>query len=165
MSPLQNNRMASPEESEIPTPSSHPTDQPRFKASAAKRNAPRQTIPLLDANGFRVKRQQIDAKETTPAEQAGKSSIDGVNQETSIADEVSQGAKYVIDGPLRRVPPYYFTYLTFCKQRWRDRNLLDLFTSEFRDRDAAYYVRYQLHNASLKTNMFRNKQSKVAKSL
>lgn len=82
----------------------------------------------------------MDAKVTTPAEQAGKSSIEGVAQEHTIADEVAQGAKYVIDGPLRRVPPYYFTYLTFCKQRWRDKNLLDLFTSEFRDRDAAYYV-------------------------
>lgn len=116
-----------------------PTNNPRFKLGATKRTAPRQTTPLLDANGFRVKRQQMDARDTTPAEAAGRAQIDGISQETTIADEVAQGAKYVIDGPLRRVPPYYFTYLTFCKQRWRDKNLLDLFTTEFRDRDAAYY--------------------------
>ncbi len=28
-----------------------------------------------------------------------------------------------------------------CKERWRDREILDVFTSEFRDRPAAYYVR------------------------
>ncbi|KAF5110967.1 hypothetical protein DV454_004762 [Geotrichum candidum] len=107
--------------------SGHPTTNPRFK-----------TTSLYDANGFRIKRQQMDAKETTPSEQVGQA-IKGVSNEITIADEVAQGAKYVIDGNLRRVPPYYFTYLTFCKERWRDRNIFELFTSEFRDRDAAYY--------------------------
>ena len=45
----------------------------------------------------------------------------------------------VIDGPFRRIKPYYFTYKTFCKLRWRDRNILDIFTSEFRDRKESYY--------------------------
>ncbi|KAI0842529.1 pseudouridine synthase [Hypoxylon sp. FL0890] len=40
---------------------------------------------------------------------------------------------------LRRVAPYYFTYKTWCKQRWRGRTLLDVFESEFRDRPLAYY--------------------------
>lgn len=44
-----------------------------------------------------------------------------------------------IDGPLRKIKPYYFTYKTFCKLRWRDRELLDVFVSEFRDRTAEYY--------------------------
>ena len=46
---------------------------------------------------------------------------------------------YVIEDGLRRVAPYYYTYNTFCKQRWRDRTLLDIFASEFRDRTAEYY--------------------------
>lgn len=44
-----------------------------------------------------------------------------------------------VDGPLRKIVPYYFTYNTYCKLRWRDRNLLDVFTNEFRDRPAEYY--------------------------
>lgn len=40
---------------------------------------------------------------------------------------------------LRRIKPYYFTYKTFCKLRWRDRNILNVFTTEFRDRDREYY--------------------------
>ena len=45
----------------------------------------------------------------------------------------------IIDGPLRKIKPYNFTYRTFCKERWRDRKLIDVFTSEFRDREPDYY--------------------------
>lgn len=47
---------------------------------------------------------------------------------------------YIIDNGLRRVAPYFFTYHTYCKERWRGRGLLDIFTSEFRDRSEDYYV-------------------------
>jgi tRNA pseudouridine synthase 9 len=46
---------------------------------------------------------------------------------------------YYLDDGLRKVTPYHFTYNTFCKQRWRDREILDIFASEFRDRPAEYY--------------------------
>jgi hypothetical protein len=48
---------------------------------------------------------------------------------------------YYLDNGLRRVAPYHFTYNTYCKERWRGRELLDIFVSEFRDRPAEYYVR------------------------
>jgi hypothetical protein len=48
---------------------------------------------------------------------------------------------YYFEGGLRRVKPYHYTYNTFCKERWRDRELLDIFQSEFRDRTPEYYVR------------------------
>jgi tRNA pseudouridine synthase 9 len=47
---------------------------------------------------------------------------------------------YIIDGNLRRVTPYHFTYNTNCKQRWRGRGILDIFQDEFRDRPLEYYV-------------------------
>lgn len=47
----------------------------------------------------------------------------------------------VIDGSLRKILPYYFTYKTFCKLRWRDRKLVDVFLSEFRDREPSYYIK------------------------
>ena len=46
---------------------------------------------------------------------------------------------YYIENGLRRVAPYHYTYNTNCKQRWRNRTLLDIFSSEFRDRDREYY--------------------------
>ncbi|KAL9082790.1 MAG: hypothetical protein Q9159_006166 [Coniocarpon cinnabarinum] len=45
---------------------------------------------------------------------------------------------YLADG-LRRVQPYHFTYNTYCKERWRGRALLEIFTDEFRDRPKEYY--------------------------
>ncbi|TEY84264.1 hypothetical protein BOTCAL_0018g00410 [Botryotinia calthae] len=46
---------------------------------------------------------------------------------------------YYLDNGLRRVAPYHFTYNTYCKQRWRGREILDIFSSEFRDRPIEYY--------------------------
>ena len=44
-----------------------------------------------------------------------------------------------IKGNLRFIKPYYFTYKTYCKERWRGSKLLDVFTREFRDRKKSYY--------------------------
>jgi tRNA pseudouridine32 synthase len=46
---------------------------------------------------------------------------------------------YYLSGGLRRVAPYHFTYNTNCKGRWRGREILDIFASEFRDRPREYY--------------------------
>lgn len=48
---------------------------------------------------------------------------------------------YYLEDGLRRVHPYHFTYNTYCKERWRGRGILDIFTDEFRDRPVEYYVR------------------------
>lgn len=46
---------------------------------------------------------------------------------------------YRIENGLRIVEPYYFTYQTYCKERWRGRPLIDIYDSEFRDRPLEYY--------------------------
>ncbi|KAI1865889.1 uncharacterized protein JN550_008147 [Neoarthrinium moseri] len=46
---------------------------------------------------------------------------------------------YFVENGLRRVAPYHYTYNTWCKERWRGRQLLEIFDSEFRDRPVAYY--------------------------
>ena len=51
---------------------------------------------------------------------------------------------YFHDG-LRKVLPYHYTYNTYCKERWRGRELLDIFATEFRDRPKEYYVAIPLH--------------------
>lgn len=48
---------------------------------------------------------------------------------------------YIFEDGLRRVAPYHFTYNTWCKERWRGRELLEIFGDEFRDRPVEYYVR------------------------
>ncbi|KAK2740114.1 hypothetical protein FQN57_006229 [Myotisia sp. PD_48] len=46
---------------------------------------------------------------------------------------------YYFEKGFRRVAPYHFTYNTYCKERWRGRELLEIFTTEFRDREKEYY--------------------------
>lgn len=98
---------------------------------------------LRDNNGFRMRRQEIDKNTLTAYEQLGglkyKDDTNTLASKKTIFEEETEGASYVIDGRLRRVAPYFFTYLTYCKMRWRNRTLLDIFVTEFRDRDAEFY--------------------------
>lgn len=48
---------------------------------------------------------------------------------------------YYFEEGLRKIPPYHYTYNTYCKERWKGRTLLDIFVKEFRDRPEQYYVR------------------------
>ncbi|KAL2264908.1 hypothetical protein VTJ83DRAFT_7418 [Remersonia thermophila] len=57
---------------------------------------------------------------------------------TTAPSEPSPQRYYYKDG-LRRVAPYFYTYNTWCKERWRGRELIDVFQSEFRDRPIEYY--------------------------
>jgi len=47
---------------------------------------------------------------------------------------------YYFENGYRRVQPYHYTYNTWCKQRWRGREILDIFIDEFRDRTVEYYT-------------------------
>ncbi|KAF8249597.1 pseudouridine synthase [Wilcoxina mikolae CBS 423.85] len=46
---------------------------------------------------------------------------------------------YYFEDGLRKVHPYDYTYNTFCKERWRGKTLLEIFSTEFRDRPLEYY--------------------------
>lgn len=63
---------------------------------------------------------------------------------TTASSKKNWPAPYYYENGLRRVKPYHFTYNTFCKERWRNRELVDIFISEFRDRPPEYYVRHPL---------------------
>jgi hypothetical protein len=41
---------------------------------------------------------------------------------------------------LKRVAPYWHPYRTYAKQRWWNREILELVSTEFRDRSIEYYV-------------------------
>lgn len=42
---------------------------------------------------------------------------------------------------LKKIAPYWHPYRTFAKERWRNREILELVSTEFRDRSVEYYVR------------------------
>lgn len=103
---------------------------------------------LRDVDGFRIRGgREVESERAhvtgSQASEAG-AEITSINSEglrvINIQGDMTAGAKYIIEGSLRKVVPYYYTYLTFCKMRWRDRKLIDIFTTEFRDRDESYYV-------------------------
>lgn len=43
---------------------------------------------------------------------------------------------------LKKIPPYWYPYTTMTKMRWIGRELLEVVSTEFRDRSMEYYVRH-----------------------
>ncbi|KAI5956521.1 RIB2 [Candida jiufengensis] len=86
-----------------------------------------------DINGFRLKQQDIDKSKILDEDPTNTTTT------KTIEEKEAEGAEYVIEKNLRKVSPYYYTYMTYCKLRWRDRTLLDIFTEEFRDRTPEVY--------------------------
>jgi tRNA pseudouridine synthase 8/2,5-diamino-6-(5-phospho-D-ribitylamino)-pyrimidin-4(3H)-one deaminase len=87
----------------------------------------RGAVPLVDENGFKVRKVQDVANKTC------------LESNKTILEE-DEETNYIIDGKLRRTTPYFFTYMTYCKLRWRDRTLLDIFSNEFRLYPESYYI-------------------------
>lgn len=45
---------------------------------------------------------------------------------------------------LKKISPYWYPYTTMAKERWLGRELLEVVSTEFRDRSMEYYVRYDI---------------------
>jgi tRNA pseudouridine synthase 9 len=52
---------------------------------------------------------------------------------------------YSMHNGLRHVAPYEFNYRTYCKKRWLNRTLLDVFVTEFLDMSSEYYRNAIVH--------------------
>ena len=48
------------------------------------------------------------------------------------------------NGGLKKMPPYWYPYTTMAKERWLGREILEIVSTEFRDRSMEYYVRLPL---------------------
>jgi hypothetical protein len=51
------------------------------------------------------------------------------------------GVEYTPNG-LRKIKPYWYNYATMAKQRWLGREILEIVSTEFRDRSMEYYVSF-----------------------
>ncbi|KAF9362804.1 hypothetical protein BGX34_005461 [Mortierella sp. NVP85] len=65
-----------------------------------------------------------------------KKRLDLVNSEDDL-----KSAEYYFENDLRKIKPYYFKYQTFAKGRWLGRKVIEVFNTEFRDRDNTFYER------------------------
>lgn len=45
---------------------------------------------------------------------------------------------------LKKISPYWYPYTTMTKMRWIGRELLEVVSTEFRDRSMEYYVRQEI---------------------
>jgi hypothetical protein len=111
---------------------------------------------LLDVKGASSMSEPVsEAAQRSPAVQARSSAAEIAT--TSSAQQpdqtVDSGLEYVVlpnghrryrkgqDPRLRYQKPYWWPYKTFVKDRWIGRELLEVVSTEFRDRSVEYYVR------------------------
>ena len=59
---------------------------------------------------------------------------------TLMADQPQSFKPKEVKG-LKKIPPYWYPYTTMTKLRWIGRELLEVVSTEFRDRSMEYYVR------------------------
>ncbi|QPG74686.1 hypothetical protein FOA43_002019 [Brettanomyces nanus] len=113
-----------------------------IESPAKMRKSSRGQSPQVDSHGFRRSQVSVDAEKMSAYERMGgdgnRLNMDGFPKNKTIKQE-DDDTDYIIDGSLRRVEPYYFTYMTHCKERWRNKNILDVFSSEFRLFSRSYY--------------------------
>ncbi len=69
----------------------------------------------------------------------------GKELETGESDTTSSTAAETImpipRSGLKKIAPYWYPYKTMAKGRWFNREILELVSTEFRDRSLEYYVR------------------------
>lgn len=56
-----------------------------------------------------------------------------------ISSRINEAPNFYFENGLRKVKPYYFEYATFAKERWVGKHLLEMFSTEFKDRGKLYY--------------------------
>ncbi|AEO64505.1 pseudouridine synthase [Thermothielavioides terrestris NRRL 8126] len=96
-------------------------------------------IIVASCQEMAVSTSSLDASGESRRDREGATPSDaGLQLPHSLPPEKWPWPYYFEDG-LRRVSPYFYTYNTWCKERWRGRQLVDIFESEFRDRPLEYY--------------------------
>ncbi len=123
-----------------------PTKQARRPSSSVEEppsKISKGLLPLVDEHGFKRRQVYIDAENMSAYQRMGgdenKKNLKGYPKHRTMREE-DEHTNYIIDGPLRRLEPYYFTYMTHCKERWIGRKILDVFSTEFRLYPRSYYV-------------------------
>ncbi|KAF8326634.1 pseudouridine synthase [Cantharellus anzutake] len=74
-----------------------------------------------------------------------------LTSESSRSSNSCQDSSVFCTPGLKRIPPYWYPYRTFAKERWWNREILELFSTEFRDRSVEYY-RFALESGVVTMN-------------
>ncbi|KAF9203686.1 hypothetical protein BGZ49_006154 [Haplosporangium sp. Z 27] len=83
-----------------------------------------------------------------------------------MEDDLKNVEYYIENGKflyLRKIKPYFFKYQTFAKGRWLGRQLIEVFNTEFRDRDNTFYER-AIKDGRIKINGEKVSQDYIVKN-
>ncbi|XP_067947120.1 pseudouridylate synthase RPUSD2-like [Watersipora subatra] len=98
--------------------------------------------------GLLHKRQLNEADGNTDAEAGKRLKVD--DESTKMKESHNETDCYIENG-LRKVYPYRYTYLCYCKARWKGKALIDVLNNEFMGGNAEFHVS-QIENGFVKVN-------------
>lgn len=76
-----------------------------------------------------------------PAKEQFRHTLFNFHRETMSPDTYTPAYKVRPKPGLKKSPPYWYSYTSMAKGRWIGRELLEIVSTEFRDRSMEYYVR------------------------
>ena len=103
----------------------------------------RSRIPVSDADVFRqvvTNFVMSTMPVSTSATSSPLTSSEGKGKEDGVPLQLG---KRTTPG-LKKIPPYWYPYTTMAKGRWLGREILEVVSTEFRDRSMEFYVRLYL---------------------
>ncbi|VDI47010.1 Hypothetical predicted protein [Mytilus galloprovincialis] len=109
--------------------------------------APKQTTdgddavqePVLSKRAQR-KQKRLVAKERRKEMKKLTKGLTNNKQNPGFDKSLFDAAEYYFENGLRKVYPYYFTFSSFCKQRWNGKTVLDIFTKDFHGTETEEYI-------------------------
>ncbi|CAG2211786.1 TGM1 [Mytilus edulis] len=109
--------------------------------------APKQTTdgddavqePVLSKRAQR-KQKRLVAKERRKEMKKLTKGLTNNKQNPGFDKNLFDAAEYYFENGLRKVYPYYFTFSSFCKQRWNGKTVLDIFTKDFHGTETEEYI-------------------------
>ncbi|XP_063439626.1 pseudouridylate synthase RPUSD2-like [Mytilus trossulus] len=118
-----------------------------FISTMSDLTAPKQTIdgedaiqePVLSKRAQR-KQKRLFAKERRKEMKKLTKGLTNNKQNPGFDKSLFDAAEYYFENGLRKVYPYYFTFSSYCKQRWNGKTVLDIFTKDFHGTETEEYI-------------------------
>ncbi|XP_071174832.1 pseudouridylate synthase RPUSD2-like [Mytilus edulis] len=95
--------------------------------------------PVLSKRAQR-KQKRLVAKERRKEMKKLTKGLTNNKQNPGFDKNLFDAAEYYFENGLRKVYPYYFTFSSFCKQRWNGTTVLDIFTKDFHGTETEEYI-------------------------
>jgi hypothetical protein len=93
-----------------------------------------------------------EAKEDTKRKLKERRAAKTEKKDVGFSNDILNQTDYYFENGLRKVYPYMYNWITFVKERWFNRTLLDIYTTEFFRATASLCVKSLIESGKIRVN-------------